>query len=68
MSHVFRHPNYYKELKRQASEQANKRAGEQAAQETVPYNDIEEANKPASPQAEPESRSNHREQADEPSS
>ena len=34
---IFRHPKYYSELR--------KRAREQAIQETVPHNDIEEANK-----------------------
>jgi len=40
----FKHPKYYAELR--------KRAREQAIQETVPHNDIEEANKPTSSQAE----------------
>jgi hypothetical protein len=43
MSHVFRHPKYYEELR--------KCAREQAIQETVPHNDIEEANKLTSSQA-----------------
>ena len=40
---VFRHPKYYAELR--------KRARQQAIQETVPHNDIEEANKLTSSQA-----------------
>jgi len=42
---TWRHPKYYKELKRIAKEEADKRASEQAIQETVPHNDIEEANR-----------------------
>ena len=48
---IWHHPKYYKELKRIAKEQADKRASEQAIQETVPHNDIEEANKQESEQA-----------------
>ena len=40
---VFRHPKYYAELR--------KRARQQAIDETVPHNDIEEANKLTSSQA-----------------
>ena len=43
MSHVFKHPKYYEEIR--------KRARQQAIDETVPHNDIEEANKPTSFQA-----------------
>jgi hypothetical protein len=43
MSHVFKHPKYYEELR--------KRARQQAIDETVPHNDIEEANKLTSSQA-----------------
>ena len=43
MTHTFHHPKYYAELR--------KRAREQALQETVPHNDIEEANKLTSSQA-----------------
>ena len=43
MAHEFRHPKYYEELR--------KRARQQAIDETVPYNDIEEANKLTSSQA-----------------
>jgi hypothetical protein len=39
----FKHPKYYAELR--------KRARQQAIQETVPHNDIEEANKLTSSQA-----------------
>ena len=46
---MFRHPKYYEELrkirKQFLKEQADKRASEQAIQETVPHNDIEEANR-----------------------
>ncbi len=46
---MWRHPKYYKELakkrKQLEREQANERASEQAIQETVPHNDIEEANR-----------------------
>ena len=38
---------FFDEIKKRSG----KRASEQAVQETVPYNDIEEANKPASSQA-----------------
>ena len=52
---VFRHPKYYEELrkirKKFLREQADKRASEQAIQETVPHNDIEEANEQGSEQA-----------------
>ena len=43
MSHVFKHPKYYEEIR--------KRARQQAIDETVPHNDIEEANKLTSSQA-----------------
>jgi hypothetical protein len=46
MSHVFRHPKYYEELRKQE----RKLTSSQAIQETVPHNDIEEANKPTSSQ------------------
>ena len=44
---TWKHPKYYKELERirKQQEQADKRASEQAIQETVPHNDIEEANR-----------------------
>ena len=46
---MWHHPKYYKELAKKRKEfereQARKRASEQAIQETVPHNDIEEANK-----------------------
>ena len=46
---MWHHPKYYKELakkrKQLEREQADKRASEQAIQETVPHNDIEEANR-----------------------
>ena len=46
---VFKHPKYYQEMRKRAKkfqkEEANKRASEQAIQETVPHNDIEEANR-----------------------
>ena len=49
------HPKYYKELAKKRKElerqQADKPASEQAIEETVPQNDIEEANKPTSKQA-----------------
>ena len=47
---VFRHPKYYEEMRKRAKrEQAleRKRASERALQETVPHNDIEEANRRA---------------------
>ena len=47
MSHVFRHPKYYEELRKQE----RKLTSSQAVQETVPHNDIEEANKLTSSQA-----------------
>ena len=44
---MWHHPKYYKELERirKQQEQADKRASERAVQETVPHNDIEEANR-----------------------
>ena len=46
---MWHHPKYYKELAKRRKEfekeQADKRASEQAIQETVPHNDIEEANR-----------------------
>ena len=49
--HVFKHPKFYEELRKKRKqflrEQADKRASEQALQETVPHNDIEEANRGA---------------------
>ena len=52
---MWHHPKYYKELAKKRKEfereQARKRASEQAIQETVPHNDIEEANKQESEQA-----------------
>ena len=46
---VFRHPKYYAELRKKRKkfqkEQADKQASERAIQETVPHNDIEEANR-----------------------
>jgi hypothetical protein len=47
--HVFKHPKYYDELRKKRKkfqkEQADKQASERAIQETVPHNDIEEANR-----------------------
>jgi len=58
---VFRHPKYYEELrkirKKFLREQADKLASEQAIQETVPHNDIEEANEQGSEQASEELKS-----------
>ncbi len=58
---VFKHPKYYEELrkirKQFLKEQADKRASEQAIQETVPHNDIEEANEQGSEQASEELKS-----------
>ena len=52
---IWRHPKYYKELAKKRKEferqQADKLTSEQAIEETVPHNDIKEANKPASEQA-----------------
>ena len=52
---MWHHPKYYQELakirKQFEKEQADKRASEQAIQETVPHNDIEEANDQGSEQA-----------------
>ena len=52
---MFRHPKYYKELEKRRKElqrqQADKPTSQQAIEETVPHNDIEEANKPTSEQA-----------------
>ena len=52
---MFRHPKYYKELAKRRKElqrqQADKPTSQQAIEETVPHNDIEEANKPTSEQA-----------------
>ena len=52
---IWRHPKYYKELAKKRKEferqQADTLTSEQAIEETVPHNDIEEANKPASEQA-----------------
>jgi len=49
--HVFRHPKFYDELRKKRKkfqkEQADKQASERALQETVPHNDIEEANRRA---------------------
>jgi len=61
---MWHHPKYYKELakkrKQLEREQADKRASEQAVQETVPHNDIEEAHKGASDQASGERASKQR--------
>ena len=58
---IWRHPKYYKELAKKRKEferqQADKLTSEQAIEETVPHNDIEEANKPASEQASEELKS-----------
>jgi len=45
MGHVFRHPNYYKQLKeeRKKYEQEASSNKQQAIEETVPYTDIIEA-------------------------
>ena len=44
---VWRHPKYYKELEKRRKElqrqQADKPTSQQAIEETVPHNDIEEA-------------------------
>ena len=52
---IFYHPKYYEELrkirKQFLKEQAAKSTSQQAIEETVPHNDIKEANKPASAQA-----------------
>ncbi len=49
--HVFKHPKFYDELRKKRKqflrEQADKQASERALQETVPHNDIEEANRRA---------------------
>ena len=46
---MYRSPKYWKEMKeirkKFLREQADKRASERAIQETVPHNDIEEANR-----------------------
>ena len=42
MSHVFRHPNYYKQLKEKYEQEATS-VKQQAIEETVPYTDIIEA-------------------------
>ena len=58
---MYRSPKYWKEMKeikkKFLREQADKQASEQAIQETVPHNDIEEANRRAGGPAsnEPES-------------
>jgi len=44
MSHVFKHPKYYEELRRRAREEKEvSSAKQQAIDETVPHCDIEEA-------------------------
>jgi hypothetical protein len=43
MGHVFRHPNYYKQLKEEKYEQEASSNKQQAIEETVPYTDIIEA-------------------------
>jgi len=45
MGHVFRHPNYYKQLneERKKYEQEASSSKQQAIEETVPYTDIIEA-------------------------
>jgi hypothetical protein len=51
MGHVFKHPKYYEELrKRREKENSKQQAAsdkQQAIDETVPYNDIEEAQAPS---------------------
>jgi hypothetical protein len=42
VSHVFRHPNYYKQLKEKYEQEATS-VKQQAIEETVPYTDIIEA-------------------------
>jgi hypothetical protein len=42
MGHVFRHPNYYKQLKEKYEQEASSNK-QQAIEETVPYTDIIEA-------------------------
>ena len=58
---IWRHPKYYKELAKKRKElqrqQADKLTSEQAIEETVPHNDIKEANKPTSEQASEELKS-----------
>ena len=58
---MWHQPKYYQELakirKQFEKEQADKRASEQAIQETVPHNDIEEANEQGSEQASEELKS-----------
>ena len=58
---IWRHPKYYKELAKKRKEferqQADKLTSEQAIEETVPHNDIKEANKPTSDQASEELKS-----------
>ena len=74
MSFVFRHPKYYKKIRDANKDQAiskesptreNQRAPgpglkQQAIDETVPHNDIEEANKPTSSQALSDKRPSHK--------
>jgi len=75
MSFVFKHPKYYKELRARnksdqaissqaSTEAASVRPGpglkQQAIEETVPHNDIEEANKPTSSQAPSDKRPSHK--------
>ena len=42
MTHVFKHPNYYKQLKEKYEQEASS-SKQQAIEETVPYTDIIEA-------------------------
>ena len=42
MGHVFKHPNYYKQLKEKYEQEASSNK-QQAIEETVPYTDIIEA-------------------------
>ena len=42
MGHVFKHPNYYKQLKEKYEQEASSNK-QQAIEETIPYTDIIEA-------------------------
>jgi len=43
MSHVFKHPKYYEELRKKREEKQASSSKQQAIDETVPHCDIEEA-------------------------
>ena len=55
MSHVFKHPKYYEELRKRAKEEEASSCKQQAINETVPHCDIEEAAS-CKPQAKDSSR------------